>query len=177
MDWSQPSSSVRGILQAKEWVGIPFSRESTWPRDWAQISWIAGGFFTVWATREAPGVGDEGIKGNVKDYLELELREWEVSWKAWVSSRAGWSESIGWYPDPEFSRQGGCTQSAGAPTGPLWLSWGRSYVEHLGPFQLVYVGRACRGLVWPKLGGPGVFTWLDNGFESCLWGLRKGIEE
>ena len=33
-----------------EWVAIPFSRGSSWPRDWAQVSCIAGRFFTVWAT-------------------------------------------------------------------------------------------------------------------------------
>ena len=37
-----------------EWVLIPFSRGPSWPRDWAQVSCIAGSFFTIWATREAP---------------------------------------------------------------------------------------------------------------------------
>ena len=32
---------------------FPFSRESSQPRDWTQVSCIAGGFFTSWATREA----------------------------------------------------------------------------------------------------------------------------
>ena len=34
MDCSSPGSSVHGILQARilEWVAIPFSRESSWPR-------------------------------------------------------------------------------------------------------------------------------------------------
>ena len=43
-----------GILQARilEWVAIPFSRESSWPRDRTQVSCIAGWFFTVWATME-----------------------------------------------------------------------------------------------------------------------------
>jgi len=36
-----------------EWVAFPFSRESSQPRDWTQVSHIAGGFFTSWATREA----------------------------------------------------------------------------------------------------------------------------
>ena len=46
------------ILQAiiLEWVAIPFSRESSWPRDWIYVSCIAGKFFTIWATREAQGV-------------------------------------------------------------------------------------------------------------------------
>ena len=35
MDCSQPGSPVHGILQARilEWVAIPFSRGSSWPRD------------------------------------------------------------------------------------------------------------------------------------------------
>ena len=41
-----------GILQATilEWVATPFSRGSPQPRDQTQVSRIAGGFFTVWAT-------------------------------------------------------------------------------------------------------------------------------
>ena len=47
--------TVHGILQARtlEKVAIPFSRESSQPRDQTQVSHIAGGFFTSWATREA----------------------------------------------------------------------------------------------------------------------------
>ena len=45
--------SVHGFLQAKilEWVAIPFSRGSSWPRDGTQVSGIAGRFFTIWACR------------------------------------------------------------------------------------------------------------------------------
>ena len=47
--------TVHGILQAKiqEWVAFLFSRRSSQPRDQTQVSHIAGGFFTSWATREA----------------------------------------------------------------------------------------------------------------------------
>ena len=47
--------SVHEILQARilEWVAFPFSRETPQPRDWTQVSRIAGRFFTSWATREA----------------------------------------------------------------------------------------------------------------------------
>ena len=47
--------TVHGILQARimESVAIPFSRGSSQPRDWTQVSQNAGGFFTSWATREA----------------------------------------------------------------------------------------------------------------------------
>ena len=48
-------SSVHGFFQARilEWVAIPFSRESSQPRDQTWVSCIAGRFFTIWATREA----------------------------------------------------------------------------------------------------------------------------
>ena len=47
--------TVHGILQARilEWVAFPSSRGSFQPRDWTQVSSIAGRFFTIWATREA----------------------------------------------------------------------------------------------------------------------------
>ena len=53
--YSPPGSSVHKILKTRilKWVVIPFSRRSSWPRNWTQISCIAGRFFTVWATREA----------------------------------------------------------------------------------------------------------------------------
>ena len=54
-DCSPPGSSVHGILQARilEWVAIPFSRESSLPRDGTWVSCIAGRFFIVWTTRDA----------------------------------------------------------------------------------------------------------------------------
>ena len=43
-----------GILQARilEWVAMPSSKGSSWPRDQTQVSCIAGRFFTIQATRE-----------------------------------------------------------------------------------------------------------------------------
>ena len=44
MDRSPPASSVHGILRARilaEWVAIPFSRGSSWPRDQTHISWVS----------------------------------------------------------------------------------------------------------------------------------------
>ena len=47
--------TVYGILQARilESVVIPFSSGFSQPKDWTQVSCIAGGFFNSWATREA----------------------------------------------------------------------------------------------------------------------------
>ena len=52
-----------------EWVACPFSRGSSQPRDWIQVSRIAGGFFTSWTTREAHGVA----KGWTWQRLSLSL--------------------------------------------------------------------------------------------------------
>ena len=54
MDCSPPGSSVHGILQARilEWVAISFSRRSSQPRDWTQVSCTARRFFTIWITRK-----------------------------------------------------------------------------------------------------------------------------
>ena len=47
--------TVHGILQARilEWVAFLFSWRASQPRDRTQVSHIAGGFFTSWATKEA----------------------------------------------------------------------------------------------------------------------------
>ena len=49
IDYNLPCSPVPGILQARilEWIAILFSRGSSWLRDWTQISYIAGRFFTI----------------------------------------------------------------------------------------------------------------------------------
>ena len=54
MDCNPPGSSVHGILQARilEWVAISFSKGSSWPGDWTQVSHIAGRLFTNWVIRK-----------------------------------------------------------------------------------------------------------------------------
>ena len=49
MDCIPPGSSVHGILQARilEWVAIPFSKGSSQPSNWTQVSYIVGRFFTT----------------------------------------------------------------------------------------------------------------------------------
>ena len=52
--WNPMNYMVYGILQARilEGVAFPFSRGSSQPKDHTQVSCIAGGFFTSWATRK-----------------------------------------------------------------------------------------------------------------------------
>ena len=52
MDCSPPGFSVHGILQARilEWIATPFSRGTSQPSNQNLVSYMAGKFFTVWAT-------------------------------------------------------------------------------------------------------------------------------
>ena len=72
MHYSPPGSSVHRILQASilEWVAMPFSWGSSRPRDQTWVSCIAGRFFTIWATREAPWL----VHG--KCYLSVLVFSW-----------------------------------------------------------------------------------------------------
>ena len=46
--------SHKGSPRILEWVASPFSSRSFQPRIWTWVSFIAGGFLTNWAIREAP---------------------------------------------------------------------------------------------------------------------------
>ena len=77
MDYSLLGSSVYGILQVKilEWVVIPFSRGSSWPRDRTWVSCIAGRFFINWTTMIKDRNGKdlteaEEIKKKWQEYTE-----------------------------------------------------------------------------------------------------------
>ena len=94
MDSSLPGSSVHGIFQARvlEWVTISFSRGSSWPKDWTQVSCIAGRHFTLWATREAHRVFlilhyhvCSGLIKIPKDIF-MKFDEWHLKFK-WTTQR------------------------------------------------------------------------------------------
>ena len=80
--WDPMDYTVHGILQARilEWVAFPFSNGSSQPRDWTQVSHIAGGFFTSWATREAlltcmsPQLDSELLRMGTRIYSSLKPR-------------------------------------------------------------------------------------------------------
>ena len=48
---------VNGIFQARivEWAAFPFSKGFSQPRDWTQVSHIAGRFFTSQGHTESEG--------------------------------------------------------------------------------------------------------------------------
>ena len=63
VDCNLPGSSIHGILQARtlEWIAISFSRGSSWPRDWTQVSRLAGRRFNLWATRKAQSTNSHSL--------------------------------------------------------------------------------------------------------------------
>ena len=74
---SRPGPSVHGILQARilEWVANPFSRESSWLRDWTWVSCTAGGFFT------SEPQGKPGIQKQRKTFPPCPLLPASRRWK------------------------------------------------------------------------------------------------
>ena len=82
-----PWTVVHGILQAGilEWVAVSFPRGSSQPRHQTQVSHIAGGFFTSWATRES--------------YQKQELEDNEDcrGWSMAVSKKAGGMRIPVWF--------------------------------------------------------------------------------
>ena len=72
MDCSPPGFLCLQNSQARtlEWVATPFSRESSWPRDWIPVSHIVGRFFTV----EPPGK---------PQYTCVHTHKSEWAWSLW----------------------------------------------------------------------------------------------
>ena len=71
--------TVHGILQARllEWVAFPFSRGSSQPRERTQVSHVAAGFLTSWATREV-----QTLKGSLQNYIPQRLTKGQ-KWSPW----------------------------------------------------------------------------------------------
>ena len=51
--WILYQLSHKGSPRILEWVAYPFSRGSSWPKNWTGVSCVAGGFFTNWVIRKA----------------------------------------------------------------------------------------------------------------------------
>ena len=94
---SLSGSSVHRILQARilEWVAIPFSRGSSWPRGQTDVSHITGRFFTCLSHRGSPHIKEV----RYKKLHSIWFHSCEASWigksikieNRWVVAR-GWSQ-------------------------------------------------------------------------------------
>ena len=77
LNCSPPGSSVHGIVQSRilEWVAMPSSRGSSWPRDWTYLSCpslmppaLAGTFFTTsttWKQNRWASIWAKGCKNRI----------------------------------------------------------------------------------------------------------------
>ena len=62
-----------GDARIQEWVDIPFSRRSSWAKDWTRVSHIVGRCFTIWATSE---VSNKSLEcGNFTDDFYQTFKE------------------------------------------------------------------------------------------------------
>ena len=59
------SLSHQGSPRILKCIAHPFSRASSWHRNWVGVSCISGGFFTSWATREPPEKAGKKVKVKV----------------------------------------------------------------------------------------------------------------
>ena len=98
MDCSLPGSSVHGIFKTRilKWVAISFSRRSSLPRDWTQVSHIVGRHFTVWATRELPSWWDYTLSQS-SAILRYSPPWKKAQWTQWI-----FMLGIVWYIGGQF---------------------------------------------------------------------------
>ena len=76
--WILYQLSHKGSPRIMEWVAYTFSSRSSWPRNRRAISWIAGGFFTNWAIREAqPHIALLNAKNRISTWKEFD-KHWMV---------------------------------------------------------------------------------------------------
>ena len=95
------SDSLRphGNLQARilKRVAFPFSRGPSQSRDWTQVSRITGGFFTSWATREAPLGLSSPLNHKSVTYLFWQGANLDVTWSVgitWSAARVEDSRAL-----------------------------------------------------------------------------------
>ena len=99
LDCSPPGSSVHGIFQARvlEWGAISFSRRSSQPRGWTQVSRIVGRCFRIYSrilTEMFCKLYKNGVGGsNLK--LQRQVREvWNYSGKQLREYKSGqWQQA------------------------------------------------------------------------------------
>ena len=105
MDCSPPGSSVHGVSQARisEWVTISFSRGSSWPKDWTQVSCIADRFSTTESTGKLIYLGCAG--SSLLHRFFSSCSEWGLlsSYCVWDSHCGGFSCSGAGTPGAEAS--------------------------------------------------------------------------
>ena len=83
MHCSLPGYSVHSCLQARipEWVAIPFSRLSSWSRNWTWILCIAGTFSGSEVKASASNSGDQVRSLEKEMVTHSRILAWRIPWK------------------------------------------------------------------------------------------------
>ena len=84
-------TTVHWILQARilEWVGFPFSRESSQPRDQTQVSHIVGRVFTSWVTGKPKSYWLSSVQSLSR--VQLFVTPWTTARQTSLSIINSWS--------------------------------------------------------------------------------------
>ena len=82
--WILYQLSHKGSPRILEWVAHPFSRGSSWYRNWTGVFCVAGRFITSWATREAPSWGEEIKNAEWLNCLKLTAQQLGFPWQSVV---------------------------------------------------------------------------------------------
>ena len=121
-------SSVQEILQAwlLEWVAVPSSkgssqRESSWPRNGIKVSCIAGRFFTIWATREAPATPSQDIYQIATLMLENSEQDQVFGANELTVLRKESSKTRKWVPSEKTSNTTSCVPWEKRVTVSYWV--------------------------------------------------------
>ena len=144
-----PGSSVHGILQARilKWVAIPFSGESSWPRSWSWVSFIADRFFFSHTPHLV-------ISPFSNQGLNLGFLQWEVE-SCWTSrkffyvcvynSALSYQQRRKWQPTPVFLPGKSHEQRSLASCSP-WVTkswiWLNAHTFPINTYYILEVGRA-----------------------------------
>ena len=111
-----------GFSRQEYWGAMPTSRGSSQPRDLTQVSCIAGGFLTVWATREA--MMRKLKKVTSLSHVQLFATPWTVAYHAPRSM--GFSRQEYWnglpFPSPEDLPDPGIKPGSSALQADVLLS-------------------------------------------------------
>ena len=89
-----------GILQMRmlEWVSMPFFRGSSQPRDQTQVTHIVGGFFTVWATREAQVNTGVCSLSLLQGIIPIQESNWGLPHCRWILYQLSYQGSLSIIP-------------------------------------------------------------------------------
>ena len=130
MDCSPPGSSVHGIFPAGilEWVAIPYSKTSSWPKDRIHVSCIAGRYFTSeppgkpnWSLFSTCKLVDGSLPGSsvVESACQHRRRKFD-SWVRKIPHRRKWQPTPVFWPD----------KSQGQRRLASYISWSCKRVKH-----------------------------------------------